>query len=119
MGFLPARPTSGPDDQNPMELSGGERSVDEDREERSVEAASERAREIARRVFGTVSNTSLTGVGIGGPFRGLLRLDVPFTGLDLHREREARFLAAVGADDLLARVPLLFVVGPEPSEAVP
>lgn len=116
MGFLPSRPAPTPDDGSPIELAAGERAAEEDRERRSVEAAGRRAREIADEVFGAVSRASLSGVGFGGPFRGLLRLDVPYLGICVHRAREARFLAAVGDDELLTRVPLLFVVGPDEAD---
>lgn len=42
---------------------------------------------------------------------GLLRLGVPFAGLDQHREREACFMAA--ADPVLDHIRLVYVVGPE------
>jgi len=45
--------------------------------------------------------------------RGLLRLDVPFDDLTKHRDREARFMAAVSIDPLLSAVPLLYVIGPD------
>jgi hypothetical protein len=38
---------------------------------------------------------------------------VPFADLDQHREREARFMAAVAADPVLAHIRLVYVVGPE------
>ena len=112
MGFFPARPTAAPDDSSGIELTTRDQSVEEDRERRWVEAAGRRAREIAVEVFGAVSASALTGIGFAGPFRGLLRLDVPFEGLEAHREREAQFLAEVERDELLSRVPLLFALGP-------
>jgi hypothetical protein len=55
----------------------------------------------------------LTGMRRGGDMRGLLRLDVPFDDLDVHRDREARFMAAVSTDPLLSTVPLVYVIGPD------
>ena len=55
---------------------------------------------------------AMTGVRGSGEMRALLRLDVPFVDLDVHRSREARFMAAVEMDPLLANVPLLYVIGP-------
>lgn len=77
-----------------------------------VRAAQWRARELAESVFGDVADMGLTGIRTSGPFRGLLRLHVAFDDLAAHRDREARFLAAVGADPLLSSVPLVYVVGP-------
>jgi hypothetical protein len=86
------------------------------REERrsrwAVRAAQWRARELAEIVFGGVTRSSLIGMRLGGAARGLLQLDVPFEDLDTHRAREARFLAAAGADPVLSQVPLVYVIGP-------
>ncbi len=78
-----------------------------------VRAAQWRAREIAEIVFGGVSESSLVSLRSDGPLRGLLRLEVPFLELGVHRARESRFLAAVESDPVLARIPLVYVIGPE------
>jgi hypothetical protein len=78
-----------------------------------VRAAQWRARELAEAVFGRVGESSLVGARVSGTLRGLLRLEVPFFDLNLHREREARFMAAVATDPVLARVRLVYVIGPE------
>ena len=78
-----------------------------------VRAAQWRARELAEAVFGEVGAMKLTGLRADGPLRGLLRLDVAFRGLRDHREKEARFLAAVDADPLLSNVRLIYVIGPD------
>lgn len=87
-----------------------------DQEERrrrwEVRAAHWRARALAEEVFHGVVETRLSGLRTGGGLRGLLHLDVTFRDLDDHREAEARFLAAAGADPLLSTVPLVYVVGP-------
>ncbi len=72
---------------------------------------------MAEDVFGSVASMGLVGMRRTGPLRGLLRLDVPFSDLELHREREARFLRAVSEDPLLTGVPLVFVIGPAPAGA--
>jgi len=77
-----------------------------------VRAAQWRALELARQVFGSEVRGSMIGVRPRGPMRGLMRLDVPFDELVRHRAREVRFLAMAGVDPLLARVPLLYVMGP-------
>ncbi len=78
-----------------------------------VRAAQWRALELARSAFGAEARGSMIGLRHQGPMRGLMRLDVPFEDLDEHRRREANFLGMVGADPILARVPLVFVVGPD------
>ena len=80
-----------------------------------VRAAQWRARELAESVFGAVSDTGLTSVRSSGPLRGLMRLQVPFHDLDVHRAREARFLAAVESDPILSDVRLVYVFGPDPA----
>lgn len=78
-----------------------------------VRAAEWRALELARSAFGPEVRASLLGMRDRGALRGLLKLDVPFVDLELHREREAAFLGMVWADPLMARVPLVFVLGPD------
>jgi hypothetical protein len=78
-----------------------------------VRAAQWRARELAEIVFGRVTESALVGAKAGGTLRGLLRLRVPFGDLRQHRAREARFMAAVAADPVLAHVRLVYVIGPE------
>lgn len=77
-----------------------------------VRAAQWRAVELAREVFGAEVRGSMIGVRSRGPLRGLMRLDVPFDELVRHRVREARFMAMATVDPLLAKVPLLYVMGP-------
>jgi hypothetical protein len=101
-----------PDPDHPQ-LRQRPRSPDEQRARWEVRAAQWRAHELAEHIFGSVSSTGLSGIRGEGPFRGLMRLEVPFSDLGAHREREARFLSAVGEDPLLAGVPLVFVIGPD------
>jgi len=77
-----------------------------------VRAAQYRAHELALEAFGAPVRMHLMGLRIRGDMRGLLEMGVPFRDLSEHRSREARFLAAVGADPLLSRVPLVYVLGP-------
>lgn len=78
-----------------------------------VRAAQWRAQEIAESVFGRITSASLLGIRPGGQLRGLLLLEVPFQDLETHCALERRFLAAVGIDPILARVPLVYVFGPD------
>jgi hypothetical protein len=71
-----------------------------------------RAQEFGQEAFGPATESSLFAARTSGPLRGLLRMHVPFTDLDLHREREARFLAAAAQDPILTRIPLVYVLGP-------
>lgn len=77
-----------------------------------VRAAQYRAHELALEAFGGPVRTHLMGMRTRGAMRGLLEMGVPFRDLPGHLAREARFLAAVGADPLLSRVPLVYVLGP-------
>jgi hypothetical protein len=101
----------GPDPEHPQ-LRQRPLSPAEQRARWEVRAAQWRARELAEHVFGSVTAMGMTGIRGAGPLRGLLRLDVPFSDLETHLEREARFLSAVHADPLLTDVPLVFVIGP-------
>ncbi len=76
-----------------------------------VRAAEWRALELAREIFGAEARVSLIGIRSAGPMRGLLQLDVPFDGLDAHRALETDFMAQVGLDPVLSRVPLIYVLG--------
>lgn len=78
-----------------------------------VRAAQWRARELAELVFGAVSESALFSLRPHGDLRGLLRLHVPFSDLAAHREREARFLAAVELDPVLTQVRLVYVIAPD------
>jgi hypothetical protein len=89
------------------------RSPAETRARWEVRAAQWRARELAEVVFGSVTSMGISGIRGDGLLRGLLRLEVPFTGLEDHREREARFLSAVEDDPVLGGVRLLYVIGPD------
>ncbi len=77
-----------------------------------VRAAQWRAREIAELVFGEVTDSTLVSLRPDGPLRGLLHLEVPFSDLEAHHEREERFMAAVHTDPVLARVRLVYVMAP-------
>lgn len=77
-----------------------------------VRAAQYRAHELALESFGAPVRMHLMGMRTRGAMRGLLEMGVPFRDLPGHRAREARFMAAVGADPILSRVPLVYVLGP-------
>jgi len=88
-------------------------SVAERRARWEVRAAQWRARELAEHVFGGVGESSLMSLRPHGPIRGLFRLQVPFVDLAAYRAQEARFLAAVDRDPVLARVRLVYVIAPD------
>lgn len=81
-----------------------------ERERWEARAAQWRARALAEAVFGGDVEATLSGLGRGG-FRGLLHLRVPFTDLNRHRAAEAAFLALAGRDQVLARIPFVYVFG--------
>jgi hypothetical protein len=110
--LLPPTP-SGRDAPETPESSLQQVLTEEERVARwEVRAAQYRAHELALEAFGGPVRTHLMGMRTRGSMRGLLEMGVPFEDLPGHRAREARFLAAVGADPLLSRVPLVFVLGP-------
>lgn len=85
----------------------------------SAQAARWRALELVRVVFGPEARVRLEGTPGRPGLQGLLHIEVPFAGLDDHREREAFFLSAAGVDELLQAVPLLFVFGVASFQAGP
>lgn len=113
MSLIPAPASTGsaPERDHPRLLQRP-LSLSERRARWEVRAAQWRAREIAEAVFGGVGESGLMGLRPEGPLRGLLRMEVPFADLDIHGAKEARFLAAVEADPLLGRVPLVYVFAP-------
>lgn len=112
--FLPPNSPGADTDPDHPRLQERPRSQAEEKARWEVRAAQWRARELAEAVFGAVSDTALSAVRSAGPLRGLMQLHVPFHDLDVHRAREARFMAAVEADPLLSEVPLVYVFGPDP-----
>lgn len=112
--FLPPSPPGGYVDPDHPRLQERPLSPAEQRARWEVRAAQWRARELAEAVFGSVSAMGITAIRSSGPLRGLMRLDVPFHDLEVHSTLEARFMAAVEADPLLAHVRLVYVFGPDP-----
>ncbi len=90
---------------------------DSQRDRWEVRAGQWRALELAREVFGEETSAHLAPYPDRGPYRGLLRLGVPFVDLEGHRERERLFLALTGSDPVLARVSLVFVFEPVLTDA--
>ena len=82
-----------------------------------VRSAQWRAVALAEAVFGGTVDVRLRGGDPAGraPFRGMLSLRVPFDDLELHRWRERVFRACAGRDELLGRVPLVYVFQPDPA----
>jgi hypothetical protein len=111
--FLPGAPHAAPSDPERSSLRQRPLSPAERRGRWEVRAAQWRARAIAERVFGHVTDTSLLGMRPDGPLRGLVRMSVPFLGLPDHLAKQERFLAAVRDDPVLSRVRLVYVLGPD------
>ncbi len=82
----------------------------------ALRAAQWRATALAEWAFEGRVRPQLIGRGEAAGFRGLLELEVPFRDLARHREAEARFLAAAGHDEHLARTPLVIVFTPRQVE---
>lgn len=112
--LVPLRPDGGGERSDRPDAPLQERLTEEERLGRiEVRAAQWKAVELARMVFGRDVGVAMVGLRTRGPLRGLLRLDVPFETLERHREREGVFLSLVGQDPLLARVPLVYILGPD------
>ena len=114
-GFVPVRPQPSPEGAPPTTLVDRRLEVEWAERRWSARAAQWRAMALAAAVFGEGVSARLPGDLLDGPFRALLHLDVPFDGIERHRELEARFTAAAGVDPVLARVPMVYVF----SAAVP
>lgn len=84
----------------------------------TLQTARWRTRELAEAVFGedVPVRVEQRVVGASGPhaFRALLRLTVPFRGLENHRSMERVFTACAAHDPVLSRVPLIYVFDPDP-----
>jgi len=108
-GFVPIRPR--PSQEGAPSTTLFDRRLEEEWAERrwSARAAQWQAMALASAVFGEGVSARLAGELLDGPFRALLHLDVPFDGIERHRELEARFTAAAGADPVLARIPMVYV----------
>lgn len=107
--LLPARPlgaTTGPEPTTLLDREGARIHA---RRRWGLRAAQWRALELAAAVFGPGVRGHVSDGVLDGPFRGLLHLDVPFSDLDSHRDREARFVTLAGADPVLSRVPVVYV----------
>ena len=85
----------------------------------SIRAAQWRTLELAREVFGEEAGVRLDGIPPRGGFQGMVHVRVPFDDLDDHRARESRFTAMAGADELLTRVPMVFIFEPDPDRSPP
>lgn len=82
-----------------------------------VRGARFRAHALAEAVFGPDAHVLPAG-GEGGmpPFRGLVRVVVPFADIDVHRWRERIFVSCAARDPLLAGVPLVYLFEPLTTE---
>jgi len=107
--FFPHRVGSLPDGPAPHGLVDHRLDRQAYRARWSTQAARWRAVELVRLVFGPAARVRLEGSPGRPGLQGLLHIEVPFEGLDDHREREAFFLTSVAADEVLQAVPLLFV----------
>ncbi len=93
--------------------------IEVSREHRAeASAARWRAGALAEAIFGGRVVPRLRNARSMAGFRALVELEVPFTELDAHREAEARFIQAAHRDELLGRVPLVFVFTPVEPEPV-
>ena len=114
--WLPLRSRHLPDDPEHTTFVDPTRELEVVRRRWEVRSAEWRAVALAEAVFGRPVRASVRGGDPAGRgfFRGLLRLEVPFRELELHRWREEVFRACAARDPVLTRVPLVYVFVPEP-----
>lgn len=82
------------------------------REAWNADSARWRAGALAEAIFGHGVVPRLRYARGAAGFRALVELEVPFADLERHRELERRFLWEAYRDEILARVPTLFVFTP-------
>jgi hypothetical protein len=92
---------------------------EERREHWEADGARWRAGALAEAIFGSGVVPRLRYARGAAGFRALVELEVPFRGLEDHQAREARFVAEAGRDEILSRIPALFVFTPVPEGARP
>ncbi|MEJ2539571.1 MAG: hypothetical protein P8188_06320 [Gemmatimonadota bacterium] len=94
-------------------------SIQEAREHRiQAGAARWRAGALAEAIFGGRVVPRLRSARTAAGFRALVELEVPFHDLGRHRDAEERFLQAARGDEVLGRIPVVFVFTPT-SDPVP
>lgn len=111
MSLVPRDPRGSGDEPDPVSL------VQEIREEARrtrewAQAARWRAGAIAEAIFGDGVVPRLRYARGAAGFQALVELEVPFASLERHREKEHRFVHEAGRDELLSRIPTLFVFSP-------
>lgn len=107
MSLVPPTPGNGNDEQETATL------VLDIREEADriawAQAARWRAGALAEAIFGTGVIPRLRNARGGAGFHSLVELEVPFVDLALHRELEEQFVRAAAVDEILSRVPSVYV----------
>lgn len=74
-----------------------------------AQAARWRAGALAEAIFGAGVVPRLRSARGGAGFSSLVELEVPFVDLELHRELEEQFVREAGRDEVLSRVPAVYV----------
>ncbi|UCC24836.1 MAG: hypothetical protein JSU98_14050 [Gemmatimonadales bacterium] len=117
MSLVPRRGRGDPPLQDTATLVEG---VHEEAVRQAWEADSARWRAgaLAEAIFGEGVVPRLRSARGAAGFRALVELEVPFTNLAHHAELERRFLWEAYRDEILARVPTLFVFTPAPRAVV-
>lgn len=81
-----------------------------------AQAARWRAGALAEAIFGEGVVPRLRYARGAAGFQALVELEVPFHGLERHRDAEHRFVHEAGRDEVLSRIPTLFVFTPRSEE---
>lgn len=114
-GLIPL-PPEGTGPQGPwITVEDPRRRLDVERQRWERRSAQWRAMELAQAVFGEEETlVELASYPSRNGFHGLLHVRVPFDDLESHRAREARFTELVDRDEILSRLPMVFVFDPIP-----
>lgn len=115
MSLVPRRPDLPREDRTPSTLVEGVRHETR-QESRTANSARWRAGALAEAIFGAGVVPRLRYARGAAGFQALVELEVPFRGLEAHREREGRFLGEAARDEVLSRIPTLFVFTPRGEE---
>lgn len=114
MSLVPRRARGPEDERDPTTLVEG---IYEEAREEALHANSARWRAgaLAEAIFGTGVIPRLRHARGARGFLALVELEVPFHCLDTHRERETRFIREAERDEILSRLPAVFVFTPAES----
>lgn len=111
MSLVPRRASASPGEEDAATLVQGlEQEVR--RASLRAQAARWRAGALAEAIFGDGVVPRVRYARGAAGFQALVELEVPFEDLERHRAAEHRFVHEAGRDEVLSRIPTLFVFTP-------